>query len=132
MVRLVQMCEQRGLRLTEPRRTVLDVLETATDHPCAYEIHRRASQVSNVGLPTVYRVLGDLVKAGLLTRHVFGDRKARYERVGSEPHPYLIDIASGQIVGVDDDGLARLLEETARRLGYRLVDCRLTLFGEKK
>lgn len=129
MDQLEQLCRERGVKLTIQRRIVLEVLEAATDHPCANEIHRRTAHDRPVGVATVYRALNSLAAAGLVTRHVFKDGKARYERVGRPPHPHLIDVDSGTIVEVEDDGLIRLLEEEARRLGYRLVDYRLRMFG---
>lgn len=132
MERLEDLCRERGLKLTEQRRIVLEVLDAATDHPCTFEIHRRASSGGKIGVATVYRVLNSLTAAGLVKRHVFRDGKARYERTGGAPHPHLIDTATGEIVEVDDDGgLARLIEGEARRMGFRLVEFRLRLFGER-
>ena len=85
MERLEELCRERGLRLTEQRRIVLEVLDAATDHPCTFEIHRRASVERRIGVATVYRALNSLATAGLVTRHVFRDGKARYERTGSAP-----------------------------------------------
>ena len=82
MEQLEELCRERGVRLTEQRRIVLEVLETATDHPCTFEIHRRASVGRRIGVATVYRALNSLATAGLVTRHVFRDGKARYERAG--------------------------------------------------
>jgi len=79
MTPLQQLCLHRGLRLTEHRRIVLEVLEAATDHPCAREIHRRAATGHRIGLATVYRTLNSLAAVGLVRRHVFRDGKARYE-----------------------------------------------------
>lgn len=133
MDRLDELCRERGLRLTEQRRIVLEVLDAATDHPCTFEIHRRASAGRRIGVATVYRALNSLASAGLVTRHVFRDGKARYERTGGAPHPHLIDVTTGEIVEVEDDGgLVRLIEEEARRMGFRLVEFRLKLFGERR
>lgn len=130
MTDLEQLCRERGVKLTGPRRLVLDVVEASTDHPCTHEIHRRVvGQDRRIGMATVYRTLNKLVAAGIVTRHVFRDGKARYERSGKAPHPHLIDVATGKIIEVDDEGLARLVEEEARRMGFRLVDYRLKLFG---
>jgi Fur family ferric uptake transcriptional regulator len=134
---LESLCVQRGLRLTEHRRIVVEILEAATDHPCVREIHRRAARDHRIGVATVYRTLNRLAAAGLVTRHVFhdgqsGSKGARYERTRPGPHHHLIDVATGQVVEVDDAALTRLVEEAARRLGYRLVDYRLKLFGERK
>ena len=131
MDRLDELCRERGLRLTEQRRLVLEVLEAATDHPCTFEIRRRASAGRRIGVATVYRALNSLATAGLVTRHVFRDGKARYERTGRAPHPHLIDVSTGEIVEVEDDGVpTRLIEAEARSMGFRLVEFRLKLFGE--
>jgi Fur family ferric uptake transcriptional regulator len=132
---LEELCVRRGLRLTEHRRIVVEILEAATDHPCVREIHRRAARDHRIGVATVYRTLNRLAAAGLVTRHVFrdgqsGSKGARYERVGAATHHHLIDVDTGRVVEVDDAELTRLIEATARSLGYRLVDYRITLFGE--
>lgn len=126
---LEQLCRNRGLKLTIQRRIVLEILQAATDHPCAHEIQRRTEKERRIGIATIYRALNALVSVGLVKRHIFGDGKARYERFGYDPHPHLIDIASGAIVEVDDSGLTLLLEAEARKLGYRLVEYRLKMFG---
>lgn len=132
MDRLEDLCRERGVRLTEQRRIVLAVLEAATDHPCTFEIHRRASVGHRIGVATVYRALNSLASAGLVMRHVFRDGKARYERAGRAAHPHLIDVATGEVVELDDEGgLARMIEEEARRMGFHLVEFRLKLFGER-
>ncbi len=134
---LEQLCRQHGLRLTEHRRIVLELLEAATDHPCARELHVRAARDHRIGIATVYRTLNRLAAVGLVTRHMFrdgpsGSMKARYERARAGQHHHLIDVATGQVVEVDDAQLTRLVEAAARDLGYRLVDYRLRLFGEKR
>ena len=123
------LCAQRGLRLTEHRRIVLEVLGAADDHPCVREIHRRAANGHRIGIATVYRTLNTLVEMGMVRRQVFADGKAHYERAGRPSHPHLIDVATGTIVEIDDASLESLLEEEARRLGYHLVDYSLTLFA---
>lgn len=133
MERLEKLCRERGVRLTDQRRIVLEVLESATDHPCTFEIHRRASASHRIGVATVYRALNSLASAGLVTRHIFRDGKARYERTGGAPHPHLIDVENGEIVELEDNGdLARLIEEEARRIGFCLVEFKLKLFGERR
>ena len=126
---LEALCLQRGMRLTEHRRIVLEVLEASDDHPCVREIHRSAANGHRIGIATVYRTLNSLVRVGMVNRQVFPDGKAHYERVGRPPHPHLIDLATGEIVEINDVDLASLLEQQALRLGYRLVDYRLRLFA---
>lgn len=84
---LEQLCRNPGLKLTIRRRIVLEVLDAATIHPCAHEIHRRTEKERRIGVDTVYSALNSLTAAGLVTRHAFSDVKARYERVGRAAHP---------------------------------------------
>jgi Fur family transcriptional regulator, ferric uptake regulator len=129
MTSLEAQCVERGLRLTEHRRIVLEVLELSDDHPCVREIHRRAADGHRIGIATVYRTLNTLVDAGMVRRQMFPDGRTHYERVGRPSHPHLIDVASGMIVEIDDAGLEALLQREARRLGYHLVDYSLKLFA---
>lgn len=128
---LAVLCLQRGLRLTEHRRIVLEVLESATDHPCAREIHRRAAVDHRIGIATVYRALNSLAAAGVVARRAFPDGKARYEGARLA-HEHLIDVVTGEIVELGDVEMATLLEAVATSLGYRLVNYRLELFGKRE
>lgn len=130
MTPLESLCQQHGLRLTEHRRIVLEVLEASHDHPCVREIHRRAAAGHRIGIATVYRTLNSLVERGMVRRQVFPDGRAHYERAGRSSHPHLIDIASGAIVEIDEVALEALLSEQARKLGYRLVDFSLRMFAQ--
>ena len=132
MTPLEAQCVERGLRLTEHRRIVLEVLEYSNDHPCVREIHRRAADGHRIGIATVYRTLNTLVEAGMVKRQLFPDGRAHYERVGRPSHPHLIDLATGTIVEIDDAELGSLLERQARRLGYQLVDYSLKLFARPR
>jgi Fur family ferric uptake transcriptional regulator len=130
MGRLDALCQQCGVKLTRPRRLVLSVLEEASDHPCANEIHQRAALRQRIALGTVYRILNRLAEAGVLTRHSFGGRM-RYEAAGRRHH-HLVDVRSGRIVEIDDRDFATVIEQAAERLGYRLIDFRLEVRGELK
>jgi Fur family ferric uptake transcriptional regulator len=129
---LERLCERRGLKLTEHRRIVLEILESANDHPCAREIHRRAARDHRIGLATVYRSLNSLAAAGVVVRQTFSDGKARYEGAAPAPHEHLIDVATGEVLEVAEPQVVHLLQAVARDLGYRLVDYRLQLFGERR
>jgi Fur family ferric uptake transcriptional regulator len=125
-----QLCVEKGLRMTEQRRTVARVLAEATDHPDVEELHRRAAAVDErISLATVYRTVKLFEDEGILERHDFRDGRARYEQVSETHHDHLIDIESGEIIEFQDEEIERLQEAIARRLGYRLVDHRLELFA---
>jgi len=125
-----QRCVEKGLRMTEQRRTVARVLAEATDHPDVEELHRRAAAVDErISLATVYRTVKLFEDEGILERHDFRDGRSRYEQASETHHDHLIDVESGDIIEFRDEEIERLQEAIARRLGYRLVDHRLELFA---
>ena len=42
---IIKRCEQNGLRMTEQRRIVAQVLDTSHDHPDVEELYARASKL---------------------------------------------------------------------------------------
>lgn len=130
MDRLEKLCIEKGLRMTEPRRVIARVLSTSDDHPDAEELHRRANSLdASISLATVYRTVKLFEDAGIIQAHDFRDGRARYEEVPDEHHDHLIDIKTGEVVEFHSEEIERLQEEIARKLGYRLVDHRLELYG---
>ncbi len=128
--RLERACEAKGLRMTDQRRVIARVLSTATDHPDAEELYRRASEIDpGISLATVYRTVRLFEDAGIIDRHDFGDGRARYEETTDDHHDHLIDVKSGTVVEFVNEEIERLQEKVARELGYRLIDHRLELYA---
>ncbi len=128
--RIEQLCTEKGLRMTDQRRVIAQVLSQATDHPDVEEVHQRAAGIdSRISIATVYRTVKLFEEANILERHDFGDGRARYEEVPEEHHDHLIDVNSGEVIEFLDDEIERLQREVAKRLGYRLVGHRLELYG---
>jgi Fur family ferric uptake transcriptional regulator len=125
-----QLCAERGLRITEQRRIIARVLSESTDHPDVELLHERASAIdSKISIATVYRTVRLFEEAGILDRHDFGDGRARYEAAPEAHHDHLIDVESGKVVEFVDPELESLQRVIAERLGYRLVDHRMELYG---
>jgi Fur family ferric uptake transcriptional regulator len=123
-------CAAKGLRMTEQRRIIARVLEAADDHPDVEELHRRAAAIDpRISIATVYRTVKLFEDAGIITRHDFREGRARYETVPDEHHDHLIDLRTGKVIEFRNEEIERLQQAMAERLGYRLVDHRLELFG---
>jgi Fur family ferric uptake transcriptional regulator len=122
-------CRKLRLRMTGPRKVIVEVLDRATDHPDVVELHRRATAIEPaISLATVYRTVRLLQDRGVLARHSFGDGRARYETAAQAHHDHLIDIESGRVVEFQSDEIERLQEEIARRHGYTIVSHRLEIY----
>jgi Fur family ferric uptake transcriptional regulator len=48
-----------------------------------------------------------------------------------EHHDHLIDVETGEVIEFHDDEIERLQEVIAQKLGYKLVDHRMELYGKK-
>jgi Fur family ferric uptake transcriptional regulator len=94
-------------------------------------VHRRAAKLDErISLATVYRTLRLFEEQGILARRDFGDGRARYEAEGSRHHhDHLIDLHTGRVIEFESDEIEALQAKLARRLGYRLVNHRLELYG---
>ncbi len=130
MSRIEKLCQENGLRLTEQRRVIARILSDADDHPDAEELHRRASEIdANISLATVYRTVKLFEESGIIERHDFRDGRSRFEEATDDHHDHLIDVRNGEVIEFVNEEIERLQIEIAKKLGYKLVDHRLELYG---
>lgn len=124
------LCAERGLRITEQRRVIARVLSESTDHPDVEKLHERAVAMDpGISIATVYRTVRLFEEAGILDRHDFGDGRARYEAAPEAHHDHLVDVETGKVIEFVDPELEALQRQIAEKLGFRLVDHRMELFG---
>ncbi len=129
-----ELCENKGLRLTEQRRVIAKVLDVSNDHPDVEELHKRAIAIDdNISVATVYRTVRLFEESGILIKHEFGDGRSRYENFQEKDHhDHLIDIESGNIIEFQNQEIEMLQKKIAEELGFDLVDHRLELYARKK
>lgn len=122
-----------GVRITRPRKVLLEILSEAGDHPDAMEIFQRASAIDKtISLSTVYRTMKLLETMGAIHRHAFEGGPARFEQASGRHHDHLIDLDTGDVIEFRSDRIEHLQDEIARELGYEIVHHRLELYGRKK
>ena len=133
-----EKCKEKNVRLTEQRKVIARVMSDSKkiygskDHPDVDELHKRASSVDNkISIATVYRTVKLFEEAGIIEKHDFKGGKARYEKSPDEHHDHLIDINSGEIIEFVDKDIEELQIKVAKKLGYKLVDHKLELYGSK-
>src|SRR2546428_12614303 len=95
----VQALRARGLRLTRPRRLVLDVVRAGRLHPSAYYVYNRVrGQLPQVSLGTVYRNLRLLVETGLLRESV--DAAGTGFDANTAPHDHFTSVRCRRIYDI--------------------------------
>ena len=125
-------CKKRGVRLTDQRKLIAQAMSNSQDHPDVDELHRRVSKIdSKISIATVYRTVKLFEEAGIVSKHDFKGNKSRYEQAPEEHHDHLIDINTGEITEFVNEDIEKLQEQVAKKLGYKLVDHRLELYGSK-
>jgi len=125
-----EMCLQKGMRMTDQRRVIAKVLTDADDHPDVEEVYRRSTSIDNgISIATVYRTVRLFEDAGILERHDFRDGRSRYETVSDEHHDHLINLETGEVLEFHNSEIEKLQEEIAKKLGFKLVDHRMELYG---
>ena len=130
---LEELCKKKGVRLTEQRKVIAQVMASSLDHPDVDELHQRVNKIdSKISIATVYRTVKLFEEAGVVSKHDFKGGKARYEKSPEEHHDHLIDVNSGEIIEFVDEDIELLQKKVADKLGYTLVDHRLELYGTKK
>ena len=125
-------CLKKGVRLTEQRKLIAKVMSDSEDHPDVDELHKRVSKLdTKISIATVYRTVKLFEESGIVAKHDFKGNKARYEQTTRDHHDHLIDINTGEITEFVNEDIEKLQNEVAKKLGYKLVDHRLELYGSK-
>ena len=125
-------CKEKGVRLTEQRKLIAKVMSDSANHPDVDELHKKVGKFdSKISIATVYRTVKLFEEAGIVSKHDFKGNKSRYEQASEEHHDHLIDINSGEITEFVNEEIEKLQKEVAEKLGYKLVDHRLELYGSK-
>ena len=130
--RIEDKCLKAGVRLTDQRKIIAKVMSESDDHPDVDELHNRVTKIdSKVSIATVYRTVKLFEEAGIVSKHDFKGTKSRYEQNTEEHHDHLIDVNTGEIIEFVDNDIEKLQKKVAEKLGYKLVDHRLELYGTK-
>lgn len=123
---------QVGLKATTPRLKVLEVLkQSEARHLSAEDVHRALLTQAgpDLGLATVYRVLGQLEQAAIVVRRQFDQGAAVYELNDLAHHDHLVCVGCGRVDEFHDPSIELRQAQLARARGFELQDHRLALYG---
>ncbi|MBI2479255.1 MAG: transcriptional repressor [Planctomycetia bacterium] len=130
--RFEEYLQSRGMRMTKPRRSVLEHVFARHEH---FDADTLIDQLPShgkegyVGRATVYRTLKEFVDAGLL-REFQLDGRAVYEHdYGYPQHDHLYCQECQQLIEFKSDELLELRENVARRSNFRVTGHRFIITG---
>jgi Fur family ferric uptake transcriptional regulator len=129
-----QDLRKAGLKVTSPRLKFLEVLETSkTRHLSAEAIYRALlDSGEELGLATVYRVLTQFERAGLVSRHNFEGGTAVFELADRTHHDHMVCLDTGRVIEFYDERIEQLQREIAGKHGYEIEEHSLVLYVRPK
>ena len=128
---IAEEIKNSGLKATGPRMKILEVFQRgAQRHMSAEDVYRELlQQGSDIGLATIYRVLGQFEQAGLLRRNSFVADKAIYELDEGMHHDHLVCLDCGRVEEFYDPEIEKQQHAIARSKGYALSEHSLSLYA---
>jgi Fur family ferric uptake transcriptional regulator len=123
-----------GLKVTSPRLKVLNILEnSAKRHMSAESIYRTLlDNGDELGLATVYRVLTQFERAGLVSRHNFEGGQAVFELADRTHHDHMVCLDTGKVIEFYDERIEQIQKEIAAKHGYEIEEHSLVLYVRPK
>jgi Fur family ferric uptake transcriptional regulator len=124
-----------GLKVTSPRLKVLEILEKSSQRHMSAEAIYRALLDSGeeLGLATVYRVLTQFERAGLVSRHNFeGGGTAVFELADRTHHDHMVCLETGRVIEFYDERIEQIQREIADKHGYSIEEHSLVLYVRPK
>ncbi len=121
--------EKNGLRLTSPRRKILDCLLKADRHLNQEEIYQ-SLRPQGIGRATVFRTIKMLEDSNLLSRIAGISGPPRFEVHSERPHhDHLVCISCGSIQEIQWPELERIQEKACGKIGFEIKWHRHEIFG---
>ena len=123
--------KKAGLKITIPRRKILEIMERTKEHHfSAEDIYRILLESDEeIGLATVYRVLTQFEEAGLVIRHHFEGGQSVFELDHGMHHDHLVCVKCGNVEEFVDQIIEKRQEEIAKQAGYTITDHNLNIYG---
>lgn len=123
--------KKAGLKITIPRRKILDMMEkTQEHHMSAEDIYRLLLESGeDIALATVYRVLTQFEEAGLVVRHNFEGGQSVFELDHGKHHDHLVCVKCGRVEEFVDEVIEKRQQEIAKHAGYTITDHSLNIYG---
>jgi Fur family zinc uptake transcriptional regulator len=123
LTRAEAACARRGAKLTDVRRTVLELILESREPIGAYALLDRLKDRSGQGKPpTIYRALDFLLAQGLIHRVERLNAFIGCHEESDHPHPvqFLICGICGSVTEFEDEAIGRAVETVASHSGFRV------------
>ena len=125
--------KNKGMKYTEQRAIILQILLNLDEHLNAEELHeivKKEYPEQNIGIATIYRTLNFLEEVNLISSISFGKEGKKYEsNANDQHHDHIICTSCGKIVEFFDESIEKRQEDIAQQNGFIITDHSMQLFG---
>ena len=130
---LATLARQNGLRLTNQRKLIFSILESAPTHLNVKEILAQARKVDpRIDLVTIYRNLAVLKKLGVVDEldllHIRGDQHY-YEAKQERAHSHVACLQCGKVMEFSSPAMDKITAEIRDELGFDVTFMRMEVGG---
>jgi len=122
---LLATLEDRGYRVTRPRREVLSLLDRKQEGFSAEEI---CNELPGVGRATVYRAIKLLLEAGVICKLVLPDGGSKYSLARGEHHHHTVCTSCGTVGEFRDITVERVLRTIGAEIPGKIVGHRMEFY----
>lgn len=128
--RMLATLQERGCRLTEPRRAIVAVLAEGHQHLNHAEILERAkAKYADIGRATVYRTLELLLEAGVIHATYLGDANQRFIVPLGGHHHHLVCNRCGNVTDLEECHFNSALSTIHEQTGFQIDSHLVELYG---
>ena len=117
--------EDRGYRVTEPRRNIISILGMKQEGFSAEEV---CQELPGVGRATVYRTIKLLLEAGVICKLAMPSGAPKYSLARAEHHHHTICVGCGTVGEFRDSTIERLLRAIGTDISGQIVGHRMEFY----
>ena len=127
---ILELCKEKGIKLTKKRGLVAELLEGSSGHQSAYTIFKLAREKDpTIGQATVYRTLKLFSRSGVIDARSFGEDHSRFESSSKKHHDHLVCTKCGKIEEFFDGELESLKGRVAASYSFTMESHMLEIYG---
>ncbi|HYE81521.1 MAG TPA: Fur family transcriptional regulator [Clostridia bacterium] len=128
--RLEMVLKEKGYKLTEQRRLIIEAFNESPGHYTAQEIFDKVREkLKGINFSTIYRNLELLSALEIINKLYIESGISHYELCGLEHHHHIICKKCGETREIDICPYINLGEEQLEAIGFKATDHKFEIYG---
>lgn len=128
--RLEAELKEKGYKLTEQRRFIIEVFTENPGHHTAHEVFDLVKRkLKGINFSTIYRNLELLSTLNIINKMYIESNISHYELCGGTHHHHIICKGCGETREMDICPYASLEEEKLKEIGFKATEHKFEIYG---